>query len=281
LVFGDFTANFSDVEGNAAVGGDLDTVDYSFGFQLSPNLAVDTDVLTVQGDSTMTRSRVYYGDFSHSGAETLHQTGVDGTIRSPATFDFSAAQNRYVALSSSLSELTKTGTATSQFNKLSLVGDPSLDVNIFLVTPDLWLDNNGNDVTVIDLDIPTGSTAIINVAGATPEISALGFDDVIDGQPSPFRHRTLFNFFEADEVTTKNIGLEGALLAPNADLSHLDAVIYGQVIAGSFEGNGQIDLEPFSGVIPVPEPRSGLIMFFAVCLVGISRRKRQATQRHS
>ena len=284
LIFGDFNATISDVEGNAAVGGNLETVDYSFGFQLDPTAAVNTDVLTVQGDSNMTRTRVYHGDFVHTGTNTLLQTGVDGTIRTPSTFDFTAAQDRYIRLSNSLSDLPSTGTATSQFNRLSLVGDPTLDTNVFLVTEDLWLDNNGNDVTVIDLDIPTGSTAIINVAGTSPEISFLGFQDVVAGDGSPFRRQTLFNFFEAEEVTTQNIGLEGSLLAPTAHLNHLDAVIDGQVIAASFNGNGQIDLEPFTGALPVsiPEPGSQSMLVVAFCLLLFARQRYSlATQKRS
>lgn len=276
FVFGSFEATVSDVEGNAAIGGDLTTTDYSFGFQLDPEIAANSDVLTLGGNADLNRTRVYHGDFVHSGENTLFETGVDGEVRSPASVDFAAAESRYAAFSKKLSELSPTGTADSQFNKLSLVGDHELDVNVFLITPDLWLDSSGEDVTVIDLDIRSGSTAIINVAGSAPEISTLGFDDVMGGQPSPHRHHTLFNLFEADLVTTKNIGLEGALLAPQASLAHEDAVIYGQVIVGAFAGNGQIDLEPFAGrlPVPVPEPTGKCMLAIASCVFIASQRRR-------
>ena len=133
LIFGDFMATISRVDGNAAVGGNLNTVDYSFGVGLNPTEAVGTDVLTVQGDTTMTRGRVYHGDLVHEGTNVLAQTGVDGTIRRENVLDFAAAQARYSAFSESLSNLEETGTASSAFNKLSLIGDPSMDVNLSLI----------------------------------------------------------------------------------------------------------------------------------------------------
>lgn len=274
LVFGDYDANASDVEGNAAIGGDLSLTDYSFGFQLDANEAAGTDVLVLGGDANLTRTRVYFGDFVHSGSNSLTNTGVDGVIRQSQRPPFEDLQDQYKAFSKSLSQLPLTGTTASQFNRLKLTGDPVRDVNVFSVTPSDWVDSGGADITVIELDISEGSTAIINVSGAVPEVSALGFEGVIDGAPSPHRHQTLFNFFEAESIVTRNIGLEGALLAPLAELNHRDAVIYGQVIAGSFQGNGQIDLEPFAGRLPfsVPEPVALPVWFLLLLFALRSRR---------
>ena len=256
LVFGDFVATASDVEGNVAVGGNLETTDYSFGAALDPRIAEAAEVLFVAGDAELTRTRVYFGDFVHGGDAQLTNTGVDGQTQQRSDVSLDSLESSFQMISSSLAGLATTGTANSQHNKLTLSGDHRLDTNVFTVSPDLWKNADGGDVTVIDLDIPLGSTAIINVAGDSVHLSNMGFDDVVAAQPSPFRHTTLFNFFAASEVTLQNIGLEGALLAPWSSVKHRDGVIYGQVVAGSFEGNGQVDLEPFSGTLPVvvPEP---------------------------
>lgn len=283
LVFDTFEASGSDVEGSAAVGGSLMTTDYSFGAALDPDLAANSPVLVLSGNADLTRTRIYYGDFYHFGAGRLFNSQVDGRLRNESLLDFLALEQHYDTLSSELASLEPTGTAVAEFNQLRLTGESDSVFHVFTVTPDLWKDQNGGDVTVIDLEIPDGSTAIINVAGTEAELSAMGFADRVNDAGSPFRRNTLFNFFEANDVTLRNIGLEGSVLAPGATLVHEDGVVYGQVISDNFFGNGQVDLEPFEGLLaaPVPEPRSSCAAAWAIAWLLALRHARMRTSPHS
>jgi choice-of-anchor A domain-containing protein len=85
--------------------------------------------------------------------------------------------------------------------------------------------------------------------------------------------QVLYNFYGASQLKL-NTDLYGGILAPTADIKANSSNIYGQVIGKSWEGNMQINYNPFATVgktsTPVPEPRT-FIIFAIAFLIMISR----------
>ena len=86
--------------------------------------------------------------------------------------------------------------------------------------------------------------------------------------------QVLYNFYGASQLNLDS-DLYGSVLAPTADIKANSSHIYGQVIGKSWEGNMQINYNPFSPVgtpTPVPEP-STFIIFALAFVVMVSRNK--------
>ena len=118
---------------------------------------------------------------------------------------------------------------------ISMTGTNPL-VNIFWVF-DFDLSRARN----ITINAPAGSTVLVNALGTS--ISSAGFSL----QGGVRADHVLLNFPGYTSLTLKNIGLQGTILAPAADVSFYSGNISGQVIAGSFVGSGTINHQPFTG----------------------------------
>ena len=68
----DFTGNHSDVEGRLAVGGNLNTVDYGFGYRLPASN--QDNVVVVGNNATLRNARIYNGDAVAGGEIDIDET---------------------------------------------------------------------------------------------------------------------------------------------------------------------------------------------------------------
>jgi choice-of-anchor A domain-containing protein len=91
---------------------------------------------------------------------------------------------------------------------------------------------------------------------------------------SDFKQQVLFNFSGATQVNLAS-DMYGTVLAPNADIKSNPSVIYGQIVGKSWEGNMQINYNPFtpvgSGAAAVPTPASIWLFLLAITLVYVNR----------
>ncbi len=118
----------------------------------------------------------------------------------------------------------------------------SAAINIFNITQDQF-DGSNN----LDIEVPTGSTVIINVPGTSNTLqSAVYFqgNTVTDANAGGI----LFNFAAASSVTI-NGQMDGTVLAPNAALSGISQM-GGVFIAASIGSTGEVHYDPFNGSIP-------------------------------
>ena len=76
--------------------------------------------------------------------------------------------------------------------------------------------------------IPADATVVINVSGKDAGMVNANFNALV-----PIRNKVLFNFYEADTLTFKGVGVEGSVLAPYADVVDPQGVINGTIIAKS------------------------------------------------
>lgn len=90
-----------------------------------------------------------------------------------------------------------------------------------------------------------------------------------------FEQQVLFNFAGATQVNLAS-DMYGTVLAPNADIKSNPSVIYGQVIGKSWEGNMQINYNPFTpiggGTTEVPTPTSIWLFVLAIALIYVNRK---------
>lgn len=118
----------------------------------------------------------------------------------------------------------------------------STTTNIFNISQDQFEGSNN-----LDIEVPTGSTVIINVPGTSDTLqSDIYFqgNTVTDANAG----RILFNFPAASSVTV-NAQMDGAVLAPSAVLSGISQM-GGVFIAASVNSTGEVHYDPFDGSIP-------------------------------
>ncbi len=90
------------------------------------------------------------------------------------------------------------------------------------------------------------------------------------------KQKLLFNFGDATQVNLAS-DMYGSVLAPNADIKANPSVIWGQVIGKSWEGNMQINYNPFPPVgttppTPVPTPATLWVFALGLALLYVNRK---------
>ena len=291
LTFGDFTAPSSDVEGRLYAGGNVALNSYSVGDKLQGAM-VGGDTLVAGGDLTFTTGAVYHGNIKVGGsAAGVAANVVSGTTNAGYTLtdnlgasglpvDFAAEQARLTGISASLGALGNTGTSEFKWSQLFLTGGASAGRQVFNVSAqDLAAATN----VVVD-GIANGVDVVINVIGANAAMSG-GLDEFFTNN----RENVLFNFVDAETLNLANIGVQGSILATGADITTGWGVVWGQVVAESWNGPMQVNQVYFDGTPPSPpvEPddvavaEPGVLAIFVLGLAGLgfarrARRSRQA-----
>ncbi len=94
--------------------------------------------------------------------------------------------------------------------------------------------------------IPDDAYVVINISGASPGLTNMSLATLEN-----HRDRVIYNFYEANSLTLAGIGVEGTVLAPNADINNPQGVIKGQLVAKSWNGMMQINNHLFEGQVVV------------------------------
>ena len=246
MVWNNFSASSSDVQGRMAVGGDLSINHYSVGDQLDS--ATAGDVLVVGGDITFPSGRVYYGNVLAGGSvDGIGSPVVNGmepgtTITGFTTLpvDFVAAESALKQRSNELANLVPNTTFESQWGGLYLHGDCSSDTQVFGLDGATVLDAHTFEVDCI----PEGATVVFNISGETAGLTNMSLSSLTD-----HHDKVLFNFYEAQQLILAGIGVEGSVLAPFAEVNNPQGVIHGQLIADSWDGMMQVNHAPFSSTL--------------------------------
>ncbi|MEO1087049.1 MAG: choice-of-anchor A family protein, partial [Acidobacteriota bacterium] len=240
FVFGSVNQANNDAEGRLAAGGHLQLVNYSIGL-LEPTAAGDA---LVAGQSLIfSNGQVHGGDVAWGTTSQLQNVQItSGVSYQGSPIDFVAERTALEDLAASLASLPDTGTATiPPWNAITLEGtDPEL--NVFSVPASTL-----SAATSFTIRVPAGSTALINVSGASVTMQNFGF--TLDGAESG---RIVFNLHQATSVVVQNIGLQGLLLAPHAAVQFNNGQHNGALIAASLQGTGQSNRHLFEGCLPLP-----------------------------
>ncbi|HRE83881.1 MAG TPA: VPDSG-CTERM sorting domain-containing protein [Opitutaceae bacterium] len=279
LVWGNATLLNSDTEGSVAVGGNASFNSYSIGTQ-SPAANSSTGVFVVGGNLTanngqVSRGSVYVGGtYSGPGYNLTSAPGSgvsSGLGAGGLPFDFSSAQSALSGKSTAYAGFAANGLAQMDFSTLTLTGTDT-GLNVFNITASQLASASG-----LAINAAPGSHVLINVSGSVADFSSKGIWGTFD------RTQTLFNFYQATSLEMKNIGIEGSILAPFADVKFWSGQMNGQLIANSFRGEtwgvGEMHQHPFvdqpSSHPPQSVPDSGSTAWLALLtLVGLVAARR-------
>ena len=242
--FGNYTAPSSDVQGRLAAAAKISISNYSIGDKLGSSFSGAS--LIAGGDLVFPSGRVYYGDILVGGSAA----GVGAPVRNGLSasqhlidhatlpVDFAGEQARSAAWSQALSALASNGTYVWQYGGLTLHGDNTSAVQVFAVPGDKMLTTNN---FVVDR-IPANATVLVNVSGTSTGIKNVSVDSLKN-----IRQRVLFNFYQATSLQFAGIAVQGSVLAPNADINNPQGVVWGSVVAKSWNGQMQLNTVPFVG----------------------------------
>ena len=118
----------------------------------------------------------------------------------------------------------------------------------------------------LTITAPSGSTVLVNVDGTNDSFFSMGITlNGVDNQ------HVLYNFSQATNLLVDQIGVEGTILAPNANVNFAGGQINGSIIAQSITGQGESHLHLFTGNLPtnpIPEPSTFVL---AACGLAASR----------
>jgi len=212
--------------------------------------------------------------------------------------DFDSAFAHLEALSQNLSERAAVEAQVHiQDNYLIFQADsniqPEDNVYVFNVDQSQMVNQWGTNRTDWFVDASTmanNATVVFNVKNSTSSVIDLAQSNVFLGLANDSSRidplsgyfskesendippvQVLYNFYGASQLNL-NSDLYGSILAPTADIKANSSQLYGQVIGKSWEGNMQINYNPFDPIdevtTPVPEPPTALICIFVLLLLG-------------
>ena len=281
IVFGSATSS-SEVQGRAVIGGSLSgTSNYFIDGTSAP--ASSYTALTVGGSLGGTVNVNDGGSVVVAGsAGTINLNGTGGSARIGGSFAGNhngnelAGQTGLVIPSFQASALGVSGSLDQQAanSTLTLVNQNS---NLFTAHP------NAQGVAVFDITgaqlqaadptfVLNGATSVIINVDATSLVLSRNFNDAALGPD------LLWNFYDARQLT---FGTEfgGTILAPLAAVTNNNA-IDGTLVASSLTQNGEVHLDPYTGILPTTVPEPSALWLFAVGFAGFlgvrSRHRRRA-----
>ncbi|MFA9217220.1 MAG: choice-of-anchor A family protein [Sphingomonadaceae bacterium] len=279
-------SNVRDVEGKLAVGGNLATDGYSFGYRVphgvsGPALVVGGDLALGNGaiygpapadadtNATLGPITEYTKNGNGSGVYGGTNTSVDylqwQLSQQSGVINFGAAKTQLTQLSTQLNQLAPKGSVSIDSSGMYLTGDGASDLQVFNV-------GTGELHNLVLSNVKAGATVIINVSGA----SSVNFSGGQDGSLQALREHVLFNLSDA-EIVNVDTFVWGSVLANKANLigaGHLE----GSIVATSMTGTVEIGYEPLHLTIPapVPEPETYAMLLAGLGLVGWAARRRRA-----
>jgi choice-of-anchor A domain-containing protein len=250
FILHDANAQFSDIGGRVAVGGNASFSSYALGDSLT-NSNGNRDDLIVGGNLQLTYGREYNGNVVYAGTGTLTSFAIpNGTARQGSVIDFATAETDLDALSDQYAAMPANGTVTNAFRVVTLTGsDPSM--NVFNVTA-AQLSNATNFV----IQAPAGSSVIVNVSGTVAGMQYMGMS--VQGTTAS---HVLLNFNQATNVTFAGISVQASVLAPRAAVDFSNGDLDGNLVAFSWNGSGHIIFQSPEVGPAAPSTLSGVVYF--------------------
>jgi choice-of-anchor A domain-containing protein len=246
---GDFTAANTQIAGRVAAGGNVSLASYALGSAL-PHDPARVDLI-VGGNLTATNGSVQHGGVTYGGTVSGQVYAAGPVRQAPPPFSFDDAFATLRERSAQWFDLPANGSISGPtYGVLTLSGsDP--DLNVFAVTAARL--QSAQRITV---NVPAGSTTIVNVSGSSYTSAAYPTSTV---EPESLSSTLLWNFPLATSVQIgPGLAWQGTVLAPSAVLSlPQNGQLNGQALAKRIDGGITMNYRLFAGC-PPPPPRETL-----------------------
>ena len=274
FIFNNLSSAGGDTEGRLAVGNNFTASSYGVGVTLTNSHGARNDLVVGNNMNAIGGWQVFNGNAVWGTTLTAAPTTPNGTTFQGTPVNFAAAQADLQAKSAYWATLPATGTSFFQYSTITLTGtNPGL--NVFQVNAADWQVSSDKQI-----NIPVGSTAIINIAGTSISFQGGLAINGSSSQSNPAENGVIFNFPNATSLNPSNIGILGSVLAPYATLTLNGGNINGVGIALNAiqQNGGEFHNHPFTGDVPdppaVPEPASlALLLIGAAAGLANARRR--------
>jgi choice-of-anchor A domain-containing protein/uncharacterized repeat protein (TIGR01451 family) len=263
--FGDLNLMNTDTEGAMAVGGNATLANFTVNASRA-NQGYTGLALSVGKNVTFTNGSIWGGATVGGKASLTGVGGVTSLVEGtpPPVPDFAALLAGLATRSEQWADITPALGSKPYPNGILLEGKDAVR-NVFTVSA-ATLEGAGE----ININVPVGSTTLINVTGRSYSLGATSTIRYYDtstgtyrdwGRDAPtadlakLRDGTLWNFPDATKIDfLKGFAWQGSILAPKAvmDLTYLQ--INGNVIVGALYGTGETHLFPPDLCLPDPTP---------------------------
>ena len=270
---GNFSASGSDVEGAVLVAGNLSGSSYSINDHNKDAYVTHGNTgyaLVVGGNLSYSSGSIKHGNYYVGGTTSTSRVGLDTATKTtvnPVSFSATSAQLKNT--STSLSKVAATGSSALAYGGLTLKGGAG-SVQVFDLSASTLASVNNFKFS----NLHTNDTLILNISGTNVTLSG-GYDDFS-------KYNVLYNFYEAQTVTLKGVGLYGSVLAPLATLAGGNGQINGSVVVGNWASDIQVNANHYftptnvSGYVSaVPEPETYAMLLAGLGLVGFMARRRK------
>ncbi len=274
FVFENFTSNGSDTEGAIAVGKDFTVSSYSTNLN---SKAVNGYSLVVGEDLIYNNGSVSNGNIYYGASKSTTGFGFGGTYTTAPTaspVNFASEIAHLQTLSSNLTTLANTGNVLYQYGGITLTAGNANDPQVFNLNASEFGAVNNSTLS----GFSSGQTIILNIFGSSAGMTG--------GTANSFSsYNTLFNFYDATQLSFTGSGPIGTVLATNATVQPGNGVINGNVIVKSWNSNIQInanhyfvptDVPNLPTISAVPEPSTYAMLIAGLfCISMVSRRRNQ------
>lgn len=263
------------IEGTIAAGGNVTTSSSGIasGFTGDPHTL---DALIVGGNLNISNDSVNGNVIVGGTASIANNVHIKGDLKQGNPIDFASEFNYLKQQSDALASLPDNGQSKRyDWGETLLKGTQA--TNIFTI--------NGQTITnTVGIDVPKGSTVILNVTGANATLKNTSFvfcssnrtiedykygmdgckvaDKYSNSELEQQRSKVLYNFYNktngtidaATTLTINGIAMEGTVLAPRSAIEFNSGNVYGNIIGASLNGGGTPMNVKFSGETGLPQP---------------------------
>jgi choice-of-anchor A domain-containing protein len=249
LVSGSATISGLSTTGSVAVGGAITMT----GGSIATGLPVDATRIDLAGNNNVTMSGVNLarGNYSYANAKTASGVTTAGSVAPlnqsapwiASAFTTAQTASTFWAAQTMPATSNVTVTDSTVANKTFKFAGTLTSVNVFSISA-----ANLQAAKHIDIDIPKGSLAVVNVTGGSSFTTA-GWADVryvgaSAADPADARSGLSWNFVGITSITMSGAGVEGLFLAPSATLTAAGSTLKGSVVVSSMTSAGTIQFAP-------------------------------------
>ena len=252
---GDCNVMGADSGGRIAVGGDFTgpgwyDINHQDPNRNDPNGCASLIVGGTLNNFCTNNGNVWANNIGENYSNSNYKTVIGGVNSDDCKFNFADTFAYLRSSSAHLAGLQANGVYNGAYGNITLDGYDK-GVNIFTIDMYTWNSMAGNGGYALNINVPEGSTILINITGgegdSSTSLNLAMHSLIVNGHHLQNNEQTGNLLFNVTNAATINInGFNGSILAPNSDINgggwHHD----GNIVCKSFSGNTEFGSNPFN-----------------------------------